>query len=113
MIFSRNGCAPRIDPSAKVAESAQIIGNVTIGEYTLTDHNVVIESSGPLINIANHVAVFANSVIRSIGGTARAAFPGRDSGSYVGGAVMCSHWLPYWTSLLRDNLRHHSSRSAY
>lgn len=75
MIVSRNGQIPRIDPSAKVALTAQIIGNVTIGEHSFIDHNVVIESSGAPIHIADHVIVFANSVIRSVGGISRPAFP--------------------------------------
>jgi carbonic anhydrase/acetyltransferase-like protein (isoleucine patch superfamily) len=75
MILSRNGQTPYIDPSAKVATSAQIVGNVTIGERSFIDHNVVIESSGPPIHVADHVIVFTNSVIRSVGGTMRPAFP--------------------------------------
>jgi carbonic anhydrase/acetyltransferase-like protein (isoleucine patch superfamily) len=75
MIISRNGQTPRIDRSAKISSSAQIIGNVTIGEQTFIDYNVVIASSGPPIHIADHVLIFANSVIRSVGGVARPAFP--------------------------------------
>jgi carbonic anhydrase/acetyltransferase-like protein (isoleucine patch superfamily) len=74
MIFSRNGQTPQIHPTAKIAASAQIVGNVTIGEYSFVDYNVVIESGGPPIHIADHVIVFANSIIRSVGGTARPAF---------------------------------------
>jgi carbonic anhydrase/acetyltransferase-like protein (isoleucine patch superfamily) len=41
---------------------------------------VVIESSGTPIEIADHVIVLANSVIRSIGGTIRPPFPVRIDG---------------------------------
>src|SRR5215472_3808436 len=63
-----------IHPSAVVAASAQIIGNVSIGESCYIDYNVVIESSGTPIEIADHVIVLANSVIRSVGGVHRPAF---------------------------------------
>lgn len=74
MFMTRNGQAPTIHPSAVVASSAQIIGNVSIGESCYIDYNVVIESSGPPIEIADHVIVLANSVIRSVGGVHRPAF---------------------------------------
>jgi hypothetical protein len=53
MIVSRNGQTPQIHPTATIAASAQIVGNVTIGEYSFIDYNVVIESSGPPIHIAD------------------------------------------------------------
>jgi carbonic anhydrase/acetyltransferase-like protein (isoleucine patch superfamily) len=74
MFITRNGQAPTIHPSAVVASSAQIIGNVSIGESCYIDYNVVIESSGTPIEIADHVIVLANSVIRSVGGVHRPAF---------------------------------------
>jgi len=74
MFITRNGQAPTVHPSAVVASSAQIIGNVSIGESCYIDYNVVIESSGPPIEIADHVIVLANSVIRSVGGVHRPAF---------------------------------------
>ena len=65
MLITRNGLAPHVHPSTVVASSAQIIGNVSIGEHCYIDYNVVIESSGTPIEIADHVIVLANSVIRS------------------------------------------------
>jgi carbonic anhydrase/acetyltransferase-like protein (isoleucine patch superfamily) len=41
------------------------------------DHGVVIESSGPLVELAAEVIVFAGSIIRSVGGSSRPAFPVR------------------------------------
>ena len=75
MIIERNGCSPSIHPSARVAPSAQIIGDVTIGEQCYVDYNVVIESSGAPIQIQDHVIVLANAVIRSVGGSSRPPFP--------------------------------------
>jgi carbonic anhydrase/acetyltransferase-like protein (isoleucine patch superfamily) len=75
MLITRNGQSPAIHPSAIVAPSAQIIGNVTIGESCYIDYNVVIESSGAPIELADHVVVLANSVIRSAGGVSRPPFP--------------------------------------
>jgi len=77
MLITRNGQSPTIHPSTSVASSAQIIGNVTIGESCYIDYNVVIESSGTPIEIADHVIVLANSVVRSVGGPSRSPFPVR------------------------------------
>ncbi len=75
MLITRNGQTPHVHPSARIAPSAQVIGNVTIGEHCYIDYNVVIESSGVPIEIEDHVIVFANAVIRSVGGTSRPPFP--------------------------------------
>jgi len=75
--MTRNGQSPLIHPSAIVAPSAQIVGNVIVGESCYIDYNVVIESSGTPIEIADHVIVLANSVIRSVGGLSRSPFPVR------------------------------------
>jgi carbonic anhydrase/acetyltransferase-like protein (isoleucine patch superfamily) len=77
MLITRNGQSPTIHPSTLVASSAQIIGNVTIGESCYIDYNVVIESSGTPIEIADHVIVLANSVVCSVGGPSRSPFPVR------------------------------------
>lgn len=74
MLITRNGQSPRVHPSAVVASSAQIIGNVSIGAQCYIDYNVVIESSGSPIEIADHVIVLANSVLRSVGGATRPPF---------------------------------------
>jgi carbonic anhydrase/acetyltransferase-like protein (isoleucine patch superfamily) len=75
MILTRNDHTPTIHPTAIIAPSAQIIGNVSIGAHSYVDYNVVIASSGAPIVIADHVIVLANTVIRSIGGVSRPAFP--------------------------------------
>jgi carbonic anhydrase/acetyltransferase-like protein (isoleucine patch superfamily) len=53
------------------------VGNVQIGAGAYVAHGVVIESSGPLIEIAEEVIVFAGAIIRSVGGRSRPAFPVR------------------------------------
>jgi carbonic anhydrase/acetyltransferase-like protein (isoleucine patch superfamily) len=75
MLIARNGQEPRIHSTAKVGLTAQIVGNVDIGADCYIDHNVVIESSGPPIEIEDGVIIFAGSVIRSVGGGSRPAFP--------------------------------------
>lgn len=89
MLVTRNGQSPRVHPSAQIAPSAQVIGNVTIGEHCHIDYNVVIESSGVPVQIEDHVIVFANSVIRSVGGTSRPPFP-ISIGSHTLVSPLCS-----------------------
>lgn len=77
MLIERNDEAPRAHASAKIASSATVVGNVQIGAGAYVAHGVVIESSGPLIEIAEEVIVFAGAIIRSVGGRSRPAFPVR------------------------------------
>jgi carbonic anhydrase/acetyltransferase-like protein (isoleucine patch superfamily) len=77
MIMSRNGFIPNVRSTSVVAHSAQIIGNVAIGERCYIDYNVVIESGGPPITIGDETIILANSVVRSVGGTSRPPFPVR------------------------------------
>jgi carbonic anhydrase/acetyltransferase-like protein (isoleucine patch superfamily) len=65
MLVSRSGIAPRIDPSARVATTASIVGDVTIGPECYVDYGVVIASSGPPVILGEGVTVLANAVIRS------------------------------------------------
>jgi carbonic anhydrase/acetyltransferase-like protein (isoleucine patch superfamily) len=75
VLIERNGEAPRVHASARIAPSATIVGNVVIGARAYVDHGVVIESSGPLVEIADDVILFSGAIIRSVGGTSRPAFP--------------------------------------
>jgi carbonic anhydrase/acetyltransferase-like protein (isoleucine patch superfamily) len=77
VLISRNGEVPRVAPGAKIAASANIVGNVQIGNRAYVDHGVVIESSGPLIEIGDEAVLFAGAVVRSVGGSSRPAFPVR------------------------------------
>jgi carbonic anhydrase/acetyltransferase-like protein (isoleucine patch superfamily) len=77
MLAARNGTAPRIDPSARVAPTASVVGDVTVGAGCYVDYGVVIASSGPPVVLGEGVSVLANAVIRSVGGHGRPAFPVR------------------------------------
>jgi carbonic anhydrase/acetyltransferase-like protein (isoleucine patch superfamily) len=74
MLVERNGKAPRVDSTTRVADSARIVGNVTIGPRCYIDHQVVIESAGPPVHIGEGVIIFPGSVVRSVGGRSRPAF---------------------------------------
>ncbi len=93
MLITRNGQAPTIHPSAVIASSAQVIGNVSIGQSCYIDYNAVIESSGPPIEIADHVMVLVlplsvvdNSVFFPIRLTVPSDAP------YDQEALSCSHF---------------------
>jgi carbonic anhydrase/acetyltransferase-like protein (isoleucine patch superfamily) len=77
VLIERSGARPSVHASASIAASASIVGNVRIGARTYVDHGVVIESSGPLVEIGDEVVVFAGAIVRSVGGTSRPAFPVR------------------------------------
>ncbi len=77
MLVSRNGIAPRIDPSARVAPTASVVGDVTVGPGCYVDYGAVIASSGPPVVLGEGVSVLANAVVRSVGGHGRPAFPVR------------------------------------
>jgi carbonic anhydrase/acetyltransferase-like protein (isoleucine patch superfamily) len=75
VLIERNGEAPRVHASARIASSASIVGAVEIGARAYVDHGAVIESGGPPIEIGEEVIVFSGAIIRSVGGTTRPAFP--------------------------------------
>jgi carbonic anhydrase/acetyltransferase-like protein (isoleucine patch superfamily) len=77
VLIERNGAAPRVHASARIAASASIVGSVRISARTYVDHGVVSESSGPPVEIADEVVVFAGALVRSVGGKSRPAFPVR------------------------------------
>src|SRR5215216_4459396 len=73
----RNDVTPRVHETATIASSAPVVGNVQIGARAYVDHGAVIESSGPLVQIADEVIVSAGALIRSVGGSSRPTFPVR------------------------------------
>jgi carbonic anhydrase/acetyltransferase-like protein (isoleucine patch superfamily) len=73
--IARNGESPRVASDARIAATAQIIGNVRVGARAYVDHGVVIESSGPPIDVADEAVLFAGTVVRSVGGLSLPAFP--------------------------------------
>lgn len=77
MLVERNGTVPEVDPRASVAPSAVVVGDVAIAEGCYVGHGVVLESGGPPVRLERDVAVMANTVVRSVGGGGRPAFPVR------------------------------------
>jgi carbonic anhydrase/acetyltransferase-like protein (isoleucine patch superfamily) len=75
MLHARNGVVPRVHPSASIAASAEIVGDVEIGPRSYVDHGVVIESSGVPVVIGEETIVFAGAILRSLGGSSRPSFP--------------------------------------
>jgi carbonic anhydrase/acetyltransferase-like protein (isoleucine patch superfamily) len=73
-VTKRDGREPVVHPGARVAPSAEIIGAVSIGARCYIDSQVVIESSGPPIEIGDESIVLAGTVIRSAGGRSRPPF---------------------------------------
>jgi carbonic anhydrase/acetyltransferase-like protein (isoleucine patch superfamily) len=71
----RNGARPRIGAGARIASTAQLVGDVRVGEGCVVDYGAVIASSGPPVVLGRGVVVMTNAVIRSVGGDRRPAFP--------------------------------------
>ena len=65
MIIKHRGIEPRIDPSAYVAPTATIIGNVNIGPKAKVMFGAVINSEGSTILIGENTIVSENTVIRA------------------------------------------------
>ena len=65
MLYEHQGARPRIDPSATIAPTAVISGDVTIGADCQVLHGAVITAEGGPIVIGEHVIVMENAVIRS------------------------------------------------
>ena len=74
MLIERNGKSPHVSETARVADSARLVGDVTIGAGCYIGYQVVIESAGPPIDLGESVIVFPGSVIRSVGGRSRPPF---------------------------------------
>jgi carbonic anhydrase/acetyltransferase-like protein (isoleucine patch superfamily) len=77
MLVERNGVVPRVDAGASVAPTAIVVGDVAIADGCYLGHGVVIESGGPPVRLERDVVVMANTVVRSLGGNDRPAFPVR------------------------------------
>ena len=77
MLVARNGTAPKVHPTARIAPTASVVSDVTVAANCYIDYGVVIASSGPPIELNEGVSVLANAVIRSVGGHGRPAFPMR------------------------------------
>jgi len=65
MRFEHLGASPRIHPSAVVASTAVISGDVTIGADSQVLHGAVITAEGGAITLGAHVIVMENAIIRA------------------------------------------------
>ena len=66
--------APSVAATARIAPSAQLVGDVRVGDGCVIDYGAVLLSSGPPVIIGAGSVVMANAVIRSSGGAYRPAF---------------------------------------
>jgi carbonic anhydrase/acetyltransferase-like protein (isoleucine patch superfamily) len=65
MILSHDGKAPKIDPSAYIAPTATVCGDVTIGPNCRVMHGAAVIAEGGQINIGAQGIIFENAVVRS------------------------------------------------
>jgi carbonic anhydrase/acetyltransferase-like protein (isoleucine patch superfamily) len=65
MILSHNGKTPKIDPSAYIAPTATVCGDVTIGPNCRVMHGAAVIAEGGQINIGAQGIIFENAVVRS------------------------------------------------
>ncbi len=65
MQFEHLGAAPRIDPTAVVAPTAVISGDVTIGPGCQVLHGAIITAEGGPITLGENVIVMENAVVRA------------------------------------------------
>jgi carbonic anhydrase/acetyltransferase-like protein (isoleucine patch superfamily) len=68
MLLERAGMSPSIDPSAWVAPTATVVGNVEIGPDTRVLHGAVVTADGGPIRIGSQCVIMENAVLR---GTSR------------------------------------------
>jgi carbonic anhydrase/acetyltransferase-like protein (isoleucine patch superfamily) len=74
VLIEHQGRRPRVDPSAYVAPTAIISGDVTIGPESRVLHGAVITAEGAPVTIGRHCVVMEYAVVRGAGGRAR-SFP--------------------------------------
>ena len=65
MLIKHRGIEPYIDPSAYIAPTATIIGNVTIGAKTKVMFGAIINSEGSKVTIGETTIISENAVIRA------------------------------------------------
>lgn len=65
MRFEHLGAQPRIHPTAVIAPSAVISGDVTIGAHSQVLHGAVITAEGGAITMGDSVIVMENALIRA------------------------------------------------
>lgn len=65
MIIKHRGIEPQIDPSAYIAPTATIVGDVIIGAKAKVMFGAIINSEGSKISIGKNVIISENAVIRA------------------------------------------------
>ncbi|WP_308493498.1 gamma carbonic anhydrase family protein [Microbacterium terrisoli] len=65
MLFEHLGVGPRVDPTAQIAPTAVISGDVTIGPDCQVLHGAVITAEGGPITLGRSVIVMENALIRA------------------------------------------------
>lgn len=65
MQYEHLGARPRIHPTAVIAETAVVSGDVTIGPDCQVLHGAVITAEGGPITLGEHVIVMENAIIRA------------------------------------------------
>ena len=68
MLYEHRGQRPEVHPSATVADSAVLSGDVTVGPECRILHGAVLTSQGGTIELGRHCVVMENAVLR---GTSR------------------------------------------
>ncbi|WP_165423019.1 gamma carbonic anhydrase family protein [Ktedonosporobacter rubrisoli] len=74
MLIAHQGKSPRIHPTAYVAPTALISGEVEIGAHCRILHGAVITAEGAAVTIGEHCLVMEQAVLRAAGGKQR-SFP--------------------------------------
>ena len=74
MFLEHQGKRPHIHPTAYIAPTAVISGDVEIGEESRILHGAIITSEGAPVSIGRYCVVMEHAVIRGAGGKAR-SFP--------------------------------------
>jgi carbonic anhydrase/acetyltransferase-like protein (isoleucine patch superfamily) len=65
MIIKHRGIEPQIDPSAYIAPTATIVGNVSMGMKAKVMFGAVVNSEGAKISIGENAIISENTVIRA------------------------------------------------
>ena len=68
MRYEHDGVAPTVDPSAYVAPTATLVGDVTVGPDARVMHGAALIAEGGSITLGRGVIVLENAVLRAIEG---------------------------------------------
>ena len=68
MLFEHQGMLPTVHPTASIAPSAVVSGDVEIAEHVHVMHGAIVTSEGGRIRIGAHSIVMENAVIRGVTG---------------------------------------------